>query len=157
MRDPCIFSFLTLIGTVSVTEDGEGRITGVYLPNGNLPAMDERETDILDEASGQLNEYFSGRRKRFDLPLAYESTPFRTAVMDAVREIPYGEIRTYSQLAKAAGSPNAFRAAGSVCASNPLPILIPCHRVVPSSGGIGRYAYGTSMKRRLLELEREHS
>ena len=157
MRDPCIFSFLTLIGTVSVTEDGEGRITGVYLPNGNLPAMDERETDILDEASGQLNEYFSGRRKRFDLPLAYESTPFRTAVMDAVREIPYGEIRTYSQLAKAAGSPNAFRAAGSVCASNPLPILIPCHRVVPSSGGIGGYAYGTSMKRRLLELEREHS
>lgn len=157
MRDPCIFSFLTLIGTVSVTEDGEGRITGVYLPNGNLPAMDERETDILDEASGQLNEYFSGRRKRFDLPLAYESTPFRTAVMDAVREIPYGEIRTYSQLAEAAGSPNAFRAAGSVCASNPLPILIPCHRVVPSSGGIGGYAYGTSMKRRLLELEREHS
>lgn len=157
MRDPCIFSFLTLIGTVSVTEDGEGRITGVYLPNGNLPAMDERETDILDEASGQLNEYFSGRRKRFDLPLAYESTPFRTAVMDAVREIPYGEIRTYSQLAEAAGSSNAFRAAGSVCASNPLPILIPCHRVVPSSGGIGGYAYGTSMKRRLLELEREHS
>lgn len=157
MRDPCIFSFLTLIGTVSVTEDGEGRITGVYLPNGNLPAMDERETDILDEASGQLNEYFSGRRKRFDLPLAYESTPFRTAVMDAMREIPYGEIRTYSQLAEAAGSPNAFRAAGSVCASNPLPILIPCHRVVPSSGGIGGYAYGTSMKRRLLELEREHS
>lgn len=154
MRDPCIFSFLTLIGTVSITEDGEGRITGVYLPNGNLPAMDERETDILDEASGQLNEYFSGRRKSFDLPLSYETTPFRKAVLDAMRGIPYGEVRTYSRLAEAAGSPRAVRAVGSACASNPLPILIPCHRVVPSSGGIGGYAYGTSMKRRLLELER---
>lgn len=157
MRDPCIFSFLTLIGTVSITEDGEGRITGVYLPNGNLPAMDERETDILDEASGQLNEYFSGRRMEFDLPLFYESTPFREAVLDAMQEIPYGETVTYAQLAEAVGSPRASRAVGSACATNPIPIIIPCHRVVPSTGGIGSYAYGTMTKRKLLELEREHA
>lgn len=155
MRSPCIHTYITLIGTVSITEDGEGRITGVYLPNSNLPCMEEWETDILSEAAGQLNEYFSGKRRRFDLPLSYHSTEFRDSVLESLMDIPYGETRTYAQIAEACGSPKAYRAVGTACAENPIPIIIPCHRVVPTGGGIGSYSGGSTMKRRLLELERE--
>ena len=154
MAGPCIFSFITLIGTVSITEDGEGGITGVYLPSSNLPSMEEGETDALLEAADQLNEYFSGKRKRFDLPLSYGGSEFRTSVLDALRRIPYGETRTYAEVAEEVGSPRAYRAVGTACAENPLPILIPCHRVVPSSGGVGSYAGGSALKRRLLDFER---
>lgn len=154
MSTPHIFSYITLIGTVSISDDGEGRITGIYLPNSNLPAMEDRETDTIADAAGQIGEYMSGKRRTFELELSYGGTGFRTAVMDSLREIPYGEVRTYREVAEAAGSPNAFRAVGTVCSSNPLPIVIPCHRVVPSSGGLGCYSGGTSLKRRLLDHER---
>lgn len=156
MSGPCIFSFITLIGTVSVTEDGEGRITGLYLPNSNLPCMDDRETEVISEAVGQLNEYFSGKRREFDLPLSYGGTDFTISVLDALSRIPYGEVRTYAQIAEEVGSPRAYRAVGSACAGNPIPIIVPCHRVVPSTGGVGNYAGGSAMKRRLLEFEREN-
>ena len=148
-----IHTFLTLIGSVSVAEDGSGRITALYLPNQNLEPMDENETSVLSEAAAQVNEYLSGRRRAFDLPLSIEGTDFFTDVLDAVNDIPYGEIRTYAEVADMAGHPNAYRAVGTACAKNPLPLIIPCHRVVPSSGGIGSYAGGSSLKRRLLELE----
>lgn len=153
MSGESIHSFITLIGSISVTEDGEGRITALYLPNQNLPAMEENETDVLAEAEGQLNEYLSGRRARFDLPLDYSGPPFRTAVLEALLDIPMGEVRTYAEIAGAVGSPKAYRAVGSACAANPIPIIIPCHRVVPSTGGVGSYAGGSAMKRRLLEFE----
>ena len=154
MRGACIYSYLTLIGTVSITEDGDGNITGVYLPNDNLPSMDEFESDVISEAASQINEYLTGSRKEFDLPLSYDGTPFRKSVLEAVRDIPYGETRSYSEIADAIGSPKAFRSVGTACAENPLPIIIPCHRVLPSSGGIGSYAGGSSLKKRLLDHER---
>lgn len=154
MRGACIYSYLTLIGTVSITEDGDGNITGVYLPNDNLPSMDEFESDVISEAASQINEYLTGSRKEFDLPLSYDGTPFRKSVLEAVRGIPYGETRSYSEIADAIGSPKAFRSVGTACAENPLPIIIPCHRVLPSSGGIGSYAGGSSLKKRLLDHER---
>lgn len=154
MKGPCIFSYLTLIGTVSIAEDGDGRIIGVFLPNSNLPAMDDRETDALSEACDQINEYLSGKRRTFDLELAYGGSDFRIAVMDAIGRIPFGETRTYAQLAEDAGSPKAFRAVGTVCSENPLPIIIPCHRVVPTSGGIGNYSGGSALKKKLLDHER---
>ncbi len=156
MHRSCIFSCITLIGTVSITEDGEGNITGVYLPNSNLPCMDEAETNILLEAANQLNGYFAGKRRAFDLPLSYGGSAFRVAVTEALLDIPYGEVRTYAEVAEAAGSPRAYRAVGIVCAENPLPIVVPCHRVVPSSGGIGGYTGGSALKRKLLEFEREN-
>lgn len=156
MSGPRILSCITLIGTVSITEDGEGNVTGVYLPNSNLPCMEEAETDVLLEAADQLNGYFSGKRRGFDLPLSYGGTEFRVAVLDALRDIPYGEVRTYAEVAEAVGSPRAYRAVGTACAENPLPIIIPCHRVVPSSGGVGSYAGGSAMKRRLLDFEGEN-
>lgn len=154
MAGPCIFSCITLIGTVSISEDGEGRITGVYLPSSNLPCMEEDETDVLLEAADQLNQYFAGKRRGFDLPLFYEGSEFRMSVLDALRDIPYGEVRTYAEIAEEVGSPRAYRAVGTACAENPLPIIIPCHRVVPSTGGVGSYAGGSALKRRLLDFEK---
>lgn len=154
MRDPCIHSFITIIGSVSVTEDGEGNITGVFLPNQNLPPMDERDSNILVEAEAQVNEYLSGRRTRFDLPLSIEGTGFRMAVLEAISDIPFGETRHYSDIAELVGSPRAYRAVGTACAENPVPLIIPCHRVVPMTG-IGKYAGGVSLKKRLLDMECE--
>ena len=154
MRGPCISSFITLIGTMSISEDGEGRITGIFLPNSNLPPMEDRETDAIAEAAAQLDEYLSGKRREFDLELSYGGSEFRMAVLDSIRRIPYGEMRTYGDIAKDAGSPNAYRAVGTVCSENLIPIIIPCHRVVPATGGIGNYTGGTAMKKRLLDHER---
>jgi len=153
MHRPVISSFFTLIGTVSISEDGEGMITGVYLPCSNLPHMEDRTTDALQDAAKQINEYLSGRRMEFDLDLKYDGSDFRSRVMEELNRIPYGETRTYRQIAEAIGYPNSMRAVGTACAENPLPILVPCHRVVPSSGGYGNYSGGVSMKRRLLNLE----
>ena len=154
MHGACIYSYLTLIGTVSITEDGDGNITGVYLPNDNLPSMDEFESDAISEAASQINEYLTGSRKVFDLSLSYDGTPFKKSVLEAVMGIPYGETRSYSEVAETVGSPKAFRSVGTACAENPLPIIIPCHRVLPSSGGIGSYTGGSSLKKRLLDHER---
>lgn len=107
----------------------------------------------MTEAAAEINEYLAGSRKRFDLPLSYGGSGFRVSVLDAIRDIPYGRTRTYAEIAQAVGSPKAYRAVGTACGENPLPILIPCHRVLPSSGGIGGYAGGSSLKRRLLDLE----
>jgi methylated-DNA-[protein]-cysteine S-methyltransferase len=150
---PRIFSYLTLIGRISITEDGDGRITGVYLPSSNLPAMEEEETDAIAEAARQISDYLSGASKEFDVEVAIDGTEFRLDVLAAIRSIPYGEVRSYSQVAEMAGHPKAFRAVGTVCAENPVPIIIPCHRVVPSSGGIGSYSGGTALKRKLQNLE----
>jgi len=141
------------MGTVSITEDGDGMITGVYLPCDNLPPMDQCETEVLREASRQINEYLAGKRMEFDLDLRYDGSDFRSRVMEELNRIPYGEVRTYKQIAEAIGYPNSMRAVGSACADNPMPILVPCHRVVPSSGGYGNYRGGAAMKRKLLNLE----
>lgn len=148
-----IFTFMTLIGKISISEDGCGNIDGVFLPNYNLPVLEDEETEIIAEAEGQMDEYLSGRRKDFNLPLAFSGTEVQESVWNELKEIPYGETRTYAQIADACGRPKAYRAIGSACKSNPLPIIIPCHRIIPSSGGIGEYAGGSAFKRRLLEIE----
>ena len=108
----------------------------------------------LDGARRQLDEYFAGRRRRFDLPLDWRlSSGFRARVLRAISAIPYGGTGTYRSVAIAAGSPGAVRAAGSACASNPIPLIVPCHRVVRSDGTMGRYGGGEEAKRLLLEHE----
>lgn len=149
-----IFSNVTLIGTVSISEDGDGNITGVFLPSSNLPSMEVFETDAIAEAFGQIHEYLCGERKMFDLPLDYGVEGFRRIVLEEVERIPYGEVRNYKHIAEAVGNPKAYRNVGMACAANPLPIIIPCHRVIPTSGGIGNYSGGASLKKRLLDHER---
>lgn len=108
----------------------------------------------LDEAARQLVEYFGRRRHAFDLPLDLSlSTGFRRTVLGQLREIQYGRTASYAAIAVAAGSPRAVRAVGSACATNPLPVVVPCHRVVRSDGTIGQYLGGTDAKRTLLRLE----
>ena len=102
----------------------------------------------------QLAEYFAGKRRSFDLPLRYTGTPFQRAVWEALLAIPYGETRSYGQLARALGRPNAARAVGGACHNNSICILIPCHRVVGAGGALKGFADGIEIKRSLLQLER---
>jgi len=109
----------------------------------------------LDEERRELEEYFEGKRDRFDVPVDWSLTSagFRSRALHAVARIPYGKTKTYAEIAKAAGNDRAFRAAGTACGRNPIPLIVPCHRVVQSGGGIGNYGGGPEMKRALLDLE----
>jgi methylated-DNA-[protein]-cysteine S-methyltransferase len=109
----------------------------------------------LDEERRELDEYFEGKRDHFDVPVDWKLTPagFRNRALHAVARIPYGEVRTYGEIAKQAGNPRAFRAAGTACGRNAIPLIVPCHRVVQSGGGVGNYGGGPEMKRALLDLE----
>lgn len=103
----------------------------------------------------QLREYFAGRRTRFSVPLHMEGTEFQQRAWRAMRKIRYGSTVSYAQQAKTIGSPKAVRAVGSANGANPIPIIVPCHRVIASDGSLGGYALGLKMKRFLLELERD--
>jgi len=108
----------------------------------------------LDPASRQLEEYFDRRRRRFDLPLDLALlTGFRRTVLTYLPGIDYGQTASYGAVAAAVNNPKAVRAVGSACATNPLPVVIPCHRVVRSDGAVGGYLGGTATKRQLLDLE----
>jgi methylated-DNA-[protein]-cysteine S-methyltransferase len=109
----------------------------------------------LDPVARQLDDYFAGRRQRFDVPLDWRlSTGFRSTVLHHLAiDVDYGHTASYAALAALAGNPKAVRAVGTACATNPLPVVVPCHRVVRSDGAIGNYAGGVEAKRTLLELE----
>jgi len=110
--------------------------------------------ESLHRARLQLDEYFGGRRRSFDLPLDWCLTAgFRREVLRATAAIPYGRTASYREIAARAGSPAAFRATGTALATNPIPIVVPCHRVLPSGGGIGQYRGGSEAKAHLLGLE----
>jgi methylated-DNA-[protein]-cysteine S-methyltransferase len=108
----------------------------------------------LDDVRRQLDRYFEGKLHEFDLPLDWQLTAgFRAKVQRAIARIPYGETRTYTEMARSAGNERAVRAAGTACGSNPLPIVVPCHRVLRSGGALGGYGGGLPMKQALLEFE----
>ena len=108
----------------------------------------------LDEVRRQLDLYFEGRLREFDLPLDWQlSKDFRRRALRAINRIPYGKTRSYTEIARSAGNERAVRAAGTACGSNPIPIVVPCHRVLRSGGGLGGYGCGLPMKEALLELE----
>ena len=109
----------------------------------------------ITKARVQLDQYFEGKRKKFRLKLDWQLVHgFRREVLGATNEIPYGSTRSYTEVAVEAGSPKAVRAAGSALATNPLPIIVPCHRVLKSDGQVGSYLGGSSMKKELLEMEK---
>jgi len=114
---------------------------------------DERFTVV----KRQLTEYFAGKRRDFDLPLAPETTEFQGQVLAALQEIPYGETRSYLDIARRIGKPKAVRAVGGANGNNPIPIIIPCHRVVGANGALTGFGGGIETKRFLLDLERSHS
>lgn len=114
----------------------------------------ESRSSSVAEAIRQLKEYFAGKRIDFDLPLAPEGTEFQKSVWKRLREIPYGKTISYSELAKRVGNPKASRAVGSANGKNPIPIVIPCHRVIAADGTLGGFGGGLPVKRALLSLEK---
>jgi methylated-DNA-[protein]-cysteine S-methyltransferase len=109
----------------------------------------------LDEPRRQLDEYFAGRRREFDLPLDWTlARGFGRRVLDRTARIPYGKVETYGTVARDIGSPRAARATGNALGANPIPIVVPCHRVVRTGGVLGHYGGGAERKVQLLELER---
>jgi len=113
-----------------------------------------RDDSMFAGVITQLREYFTGRRKAFELPLVPKGTAFQLAVWNALTAIPYGETRSYSEIARAIGRPDAVRAVGAANGANPLPIVVPCHRVIGADGSLTGFGGGIETKRFLLELER---
>ncbi|CUH95683.1 hypothetical protein P22_1760 [Propionispora sp. 2/2-37] len=146
--------YQTMLGLVGIAEKN-GALTDLFFGREHQPQDSvERETPLLREAAKQLKEYLAGKRKTFELALAPEGTSFRKTVWGALREIPYGETRSYKQVATVIGQPGASRAIGMANNKNPLLILIPCHRVISNSGKLVGYAAGLDVKEKLLELEK---
>ena len=117
------------------------------------PAWTESLHGAVGEALRQLREYFAGHRKQFDLPLAPQGTAFQKSVWRQLQQIPYGITISYGELAKRVGNPNASRAVGSANGKNPLPIVIPCHRVIAGGGKLGGFSGGLDVKQILLRIE----
>jgi methylated-DNA-[protein]-cysteine S-methyltransferase len=147
-----IFVFQTKIGLVAI-EDNGSEITDVNVISGDQN-FETNETSLLKNAAQQLNDYLEGKRNSFDLPLNPKGTEFQKKVWAALCDIPYGETRSYKQIAECVGNPKACRAVGMANNKNPIMIFIPCHRVVGSDGSLTGYAGGLDMKEKLLSLEK---
>jgi methylated-DNA-[protein]-cysteine S-methyltransferase len=127
------------------------------LPQSRVPGPRNDSHPLLREAGNQLAAYFKGKLREFHLPLEMEGTDFQLRVWNHLVQIPYGETRSYGELARALGSPAAVRAVGAANGANPIAIVVPCHRVIGSNGTLTGYGGGLPLKRRLLELERSHT
>ena len=139
----------TAIGPLWVEAGGDG-LTSIAFEG---PVGARSDDPLLADAEEQLHAYFAGELERFDLPLSAGGTAFQRRVWNAVAAIPYGAVTTYAALADAIGSPRAWRAVGAASGRNPLPIVVPCHRVVGVSGALTGYGGGLELKRALLALE----
>lgn len=150
----------TPIGDLLLAGDDEA-LTLVSFPEGSMRREPEPDWIYNErpfaEARRQLGEYFDGKRKDFDLPLRPDGTEFQLAVLDALCEIPYGTTVSYRDIAERIGRPKAVRAVGAANGRNPIPIIIPCHRVIGSSGDLTGFGGGLPTKEALLRLELENS
>lgn len=141
------------IGKIGIVEN-EGVITHVYFEDElKDKIIEEGKSKLLEEACKQLEEYFQGVRKEFNLPLKPKGTPFMESVWKALQDIPYGQTKSYKDIAEAVGNAKACRAVGLANNRNPIPIFIPCHRVIGANGKLVGYGGGLHIKEYLLELE----
>ena len=143
------FTMQSPIGLLTI-EETDGAITALRFGG---ETVSPPPTPLLQRAAQQLTEYYAARRRTFDLPLRPQGTVFQQAAWSALCAIPYGQTRTYAQQAAAIGNPKACRAVGMANHRNPLPLFIPCHRVIGAGGKLTGYAGGLAVKRFLLELE----
>lgn len=157
MNQPAIEHFQALdtpIGILRLVSNGS-HLVKIEFEDRHQPGEAAENTcnGVLASTKTQLRQYFAGQRQEFDLPLAPAGTPFQREVWQALAQIPWGELRSYADIARAIERPKAVRAVGAANGRNPLPIVIPCHRVVGSDGSLTGFAGGLDMKRALLELE----
>lgn len=154
------YSFQSPIGFLTICEQ-DNQLTRLYLDNQDRGILQSRNfeyhSDFLHEVYHQLNEYFAGKRKIFDLSVDGKGTAFQKAVWRELQKIPYGETRSYEDIAVAIGNKKAVRAIGQANGRNPIMIVVPCHRVIRKNGDISGFACGVEAKRYLLNLERENS
>jgi methylated-DNA-[protein]-cysteine S-methyltransferase len=144
----------TPLGTLRLVSDGTYLVSIEFEGRHGHSAGDQEIRDpVLSSCASQLEEYFAGERDTFDLPLAAGGTEFQRAVWTALADIPYGELRSYRDIATAIDKPAAVRAVGAANGRNPLPIVVPCHRVIGSDGSLTGFAGGLEAKTRLLQLE----
>lgn len=148
-----IFFYDTKIGRIAIMDNGEEITCMEIADNTNLKEFNVCETELIKEAARQLKEYLDGSRAQFELPLNPQGTEFQKKVWKALCDIPYGETRSYKQVAEAIGNSKASRAIGMANNKNPIMIFIPCHRVIGSNGKLVGYAGGLDMKEKLLKLE----
>ena len=159
------------LGPLTLVADDEGRLTGLYMQDQRYRPAEERfgsavvvrprptgdagpSVAVLAEAADQLEEYFAGTRQALDVPRAPLGTPFQRSVWDVLARIPYGETRTYRQVADELGRPAAVRAVGAAIGRNPVCVVVPCHRVIGTGGALTGYAGGLARKQLLLALEK---
>lgn len=153
-------TFRTPLGDFSAAVDETGAVVATAFGSQDALRSRARHCDLIRDqrrlaaVRAQVLEYFSGRRQDFDLVLAPAGTPFQQRVWTALRRIPFGETRTYGGLATQIGNPSASRAVGRANATNPICLIVPCHRVIGADGSLTGFAFGEAIKRRLLEHER---
>lgn len=144
------------VGRLGLMGEGDELIS-LALPYSPVPMIAERETPVLREAKRQLEAYFAGKLREFDIPLRLEGTTFRRKVWEQLRQIPYGQVISYGELARRVGQPGAARAVGGANRNNPIAIIVPCHRVIAADGTLGGYSGNcegsAAVKRALLKLE----
>ena len=146
------------VGTLTLVTEGDAVVNIHFGSGGQAPRLSgQAKAPVLHQVIEQLEEYFDGKRKAFDIPLALRGTPFQLSCWNALREIGYGETRSYSEIARVIGRPAAVRAVGAANGANPIPIIIPCHRVIGSNGALTGFGGGLDVKRRLLDFEAGYS
>lgn len=159
------YYYKTPLGIISITEDGSAltnvgfhpeviAVNEILMPKTTMSDTTILETPLIKESSKQLFQYFEGKRMVFDLPLSPKGTPFQKSIWKVLQTIPYGEAWSYKKVAEQIGNPKASRAVGMANHNNPLPIIIPCHRVIGANGKMVGYAGGIDLKVKLLELEK---
>lgn len=155
----CFDTFSTPMGDFSVVLDDTGAVVAATF--GGEAQLEKcipqrplvRDPQVAAEAGRQISEFFAGKRRRFTLELAPRGTPFQKRVWSALEQIPFGETRSYGQIAAAVGNPGAARAVGRANAANPICLIVPCHRVIGADGSLTGFALGEELKRRLLAHE----
>lgn len=147
-----IYYYDTYAGKIGIAEE-DGAITDIVFKTIDCPV---EETELIRETKRQLDEYFAGKRKDFDVPTRLNGTEFQKRVWLALRDIPYGKTASYKDIAAAVGCPKGYRAVGMANNRNPISIIYPCHRVVGSDGSLTGYGGGLDVKAKLLELERRN-
>ena len=148
------FFFYRIKGFDIVIADNGNAITGLFFDRKRAAGLKKAETPLIQKAVAQIKEYFEGKRKQFNLPLVMHGTEFQMAVWQALQKIPYGETRSYKEIAVSIGRPKAVRAVGMANNRNPISIIVPCHRVIGHDGKLVGYGGGLPLKQYLLELER---
>ncbi|MCL2873694.1 MAG: methylated-DNA--[protein]-cysteine S-methyltransferase [Defluviitaleaceae bacterium] len=151
MKNGYIYDFAKI--KLLITEEN-GNITNIICRNFDSVTYENKETPAIKQAKQELDEYFAGNLKEFTMPLDLKGTDFQKKVWNALINVPYGETRTYKQLAEMVDSPKGFRAVGSANNRNPVMIVVPCHRIIGTDGKLVGYAGGLNVKEYLLEVEK---